>query len=135
MILHFRITKEQKQALLSFYPEGVKYAIKKIVYTAADKIIIERDLFNIDEELKAYHNRQILTGVGPHRKRIVTPETRAKISKALKGKYLGIPLLEETKVKIGLIHKGKIVSEETRKKISLANKGKHYKKCAKVELN
>ena len=30
---------------------------------------------------------------------------------------------DESKLKIGLAHKGKIVSEETRKKLSLANKG------------
>ena len=50
----------------------------------------------------------------------VTAETRAKISAANKGNknWLGKHHTEETKKKIGLVHKNKIVSEETRKKIS-----------------
>jgi len=122
MLLYFRITKDQKKALLSIYPD-IRGFVEKTISTAADKIIIEKDLFNIDEELKAYHNRRSLNDYD-FRKRKMTQETKDKISKALKGQGKGIPLLEETKIKIGLIHKGKIIAKETREKIRLANKGK-----------
>jgi len=122
MILYFRITKEQKEALLSFYPD-IKRFVEKTISDTADRIIIERDLFDIDKELNEYHDRRILNGYDP-KKRKMTRETKDKISKALKGRGKGIPLFEETKIKIGLIHKGKIVSQETREKIRLVNKGK-----------
>src|SRR3990167_11035127 len=38
--------------------------------------------------------------------------------------HYGQPKSEETKRKIGLVHKGKIVSEKTREKLSKANKGR-----------
>jgi group I intron endonuclease len=41
------------------------------------------------------------------------------------GNNMGLKLREETKIKIGMAHKGKIVSEETRKKLSDANKGRN----------
>ena len=66
ILLSVRITTQQKEALLSFYPEGIKHFVEKTISETADRIIIERDLFNIDEELKAYHNRQVLNGSGPH---------------------------------------------------------------------
>lgn len=122
MILSFRITKDQKEALLSFYPD-IKSFVEKTISDTADKIIIERENFNVDKELKAYHNRRSLND-NDFRKRKMTQETKDKISKALKGRGKGIPLFEETKIKIGLIHKGKIVSKETRAKVSKANKGK-----------
>ena len=122
MILYFRITKEQKKALLSLYPD-IKRFVEKTILDTADRIIIERDLFDIDKELKEYRNRRILNNYNPKRRKM-TQETKDKISKALKGRGKGIPLFEETKIKIGLIHKGKIVSQETREKIRLANTGK-----------
>jgi len=122
MILYFRITREQKEALLSLYPD-IKSFVEKTISDTADKIIIERDLFNIDKELEEYHSRRVLNGYD-HKKRKMTQATKDKISKALKGRGKGIPLFEETKIKIGLIHKGKIISQETREKLSLANKGK-----------
>ena len=60
----------------------------------------------------------------------ISPETRARISAANKGKNTwskgrsGKLHSDETKAKIGAIHKGKIVSEETRAKLSAAMTGK-----------
>lgn len=122
MILSFKITGEQKKALLSFYPD-IKSFVEKTISDTADKIIIEKEQFDIEKELAEYHNRRVLNDHN-FRKRKMTQETKDKISKALKGQGKGIPLLEETKIKIGLIHKGKIVSKETREKMRLANKGK-----------
>jgi hypothetical protein len=65
-----------------------------------------------------------------HKNKIVSKETRKKISEALKGKYVGElnhmfgkTHSEETRKKISEANKGNIPSEETRKKISEANKG------------
>ncbi|MBA7500798.1 hypothetical protein ES704_03559 [subsurface metagenome] len=124
MILFINITQDQKEALLTQSPsirEWVNRAIKK----ATEKILNE-NLFITDEDLKEYSDRLALNGCGPNRKRIVTQATRDRISKTLKEKYKDghYPLFEETKKKIGLIHKGKIVSQATRDKVSKANTGK-----------
>jgi|WetSurSiteA1Bulk_404760.scaffolds.fasta_scaffold08726_2 group I intron endonuclease len=42
---------------------------------------------------------------------------------------------DETKIKIGLKHRGKIVSEETRKKLSEFNTGKHYSEEVKKKMS
>jgi hypothetical protein len=58
---------------------------------------------------------------------IHTPETKAKISAAMKGENspnYGKTLSPETKRKLSEAHKGKTHSEETRTKISAAQKGK-----------
>lgn len=124
MILFIEITKEQKKALLTVSP-SIKEWVNRAIKKATDKIANE-NLFITDEDLKGYSNRLALNGCGPNRKRIVTQETRDKISATLKRKYEGkhYPLFEETKKKIGLIHKGKIVSQATRDKISKALKGR-----------
>lgn len=58
----------------------------------------------------------------------MTPETAEAMAKdyeeARDIANQGRPLSEETKRKIGEVHKGKVVSEETRKKLSEAHKGK-----------
>ena len=138
MIIFFslKITREQKEALLSFYPRGIKQFIEKTISDTADRIIIEKDLFNVEEELRAYHNRKVLNGYDP-KKRKVTQATKDKISKTLKEKYRGkhYPLFEETKIKIGLAHKGKIVSKETGEKISKAKKGKKFTEKHKKSMS
>ncbi|MBA7495749.1 hypothetical protein ES702_06338 [subsurface metagenome] len=151
MILYFRITRERKEALLSFYPGGIKQFIEKTISDTADKIIIERDLFDTDRELNEYHDRRFLNRNNIHSRKC-TQATKDKISKAQKGKHTGWHQFPETKRLIGLAHRGKIVSEETREKIGLANKGKKrteqqkrniglahkglkYKKHAKAGLN
>jgi len=122
MILYFRITKEQKEALLSFYPD-IKRFVEKTISDTVDRIIIEQENSNIKEELRLYHNRRVLNDYDIH-KRKMTQTTKDKISKAQKGKHTGWHQFPETKLLIGLAHKGKIVSQETREKIGLANRGK-----------
>jgi len=152
MILSFKITREQKEALLSLYPD-IKSFVEKTIVATADKIIIDQDNFNVEKELAEYHDRRVLNNYNP-KKRKTTQATKDKISKTLKEKYKGkhYPLMKETKIKIGLAHKGKIVSQSTRDKVSKANKGKKrseeqrenirkghkglkYKKRVKVELS
>lgn len=118
-----RISKEQEKTILLRYPD-IKFFLEKMISNTVEKIIIEGEQFNVEEELKGYHDRRVLNDYNP-KKRKMTQATKDKISKALKAKgWKGIPLLEETKIKIGLAHKGKIVSKETREKISKANRGK-----------
>lgn len=68
--------------------------------------------------------------------RIISPETRLKISIANKGKQnsLGMKHSNETKRKIGLSNsislKGRIVPEEARKNISLGKRGKYMGQLA-----
>lgn len=122
MILYFRITRDQKKALLSLYPD-IKRFVEKTISDTADKIIIDQDNFNIEKELTEYHDRRVLNDYDPKRRKMAQA-TKDKISKALKGKYTGWHQFPETKRLIGLAHKGRIVSKETREKISQANKGK-----------
>jgi len=118
MILYFSITKEQKQALLFRYPNIRKF-VEKAIEDTANKIIAGSSQFDIDKELKEYHDRQILRGGDIH-KQVCSQKTKDKISKTLKAKgYKGIPLLEETRLKMI----GHIVTETTRGKISRATKG------------
>lgn len=128
MILSFKITKEQKKALLSFYPGGIKQFVEKTISDTADRIIIEKDLSNVEEELRAYHSRRVLNNYDIH-KRKMTQATKDKISKGLKATserqgWKGTPLFEETKILIGLKHKGKILSQETKDAIGRGNAGK-----------
>ena len=119
MLLSFKISKEQKRALLFRYP-NIKQFVEKAVEDTANKIIAGSGQFDIDKDIKESYDRFILNGCGPGRKRSMTQETKDKISKALKAKgYKGIPLLEETREKM----KGHIVSEATREKICKATTG------------
>src|SRR5437763_786047 len=60
------------------------------------------------------------------RGRTLSPETRAKISQALKGKPRK-PHSPETRARMSEAHKGKSHSPETRAKISAAKKGEPHK--------
>lgn len=147
MILYFRITKEQKEALLSLYPD-IKGFVERTILNTADKIIIDRDNFNVEKELAAYHDRRELNNHNIHKKKC-TQATKDKISKALKAKgWKGIPLLpetikklkghivtKETRDKISKGNKDKKRSEEQKKNLSLGHKGMKYKKHLRVGLN
>lgn len=122
MILYFRIDKRQKEALLSLYPD-IRRFVEKTILVTADKIIIERDLFDIEKELSEYHDRRVLNNYDIH-KRKMTQTTKDKISKSLKGKYTGWHHFPETKKLISLGNKGKTISQITKDAISKANKGK-----------
>src|ERR1035437_1201514 len=119
-----------------------------------EMITLEVDPLDIDEAetrwiLKGKSEGWPLTNMTPGGEgsclgHIVTPETRAKISAANKGKpglNLGKPVSEvtreklrqkmlgrkhsdEAKAKMAISQKGRIVSDETRAKLSVANKGK-----------
>jgi len=155
MILSFRITKEQKEALLSHYPD-IKRFVEKTISEAADKIIIDQVDFNVDRELKEYHDRKILNDYDPKRRKM-TQSTKDKIRNGLKkyfAKFEGqeFHLSSETKNLISLGNKGKIISKETRENISkaligkkrteeqkqnisLGHKGMKYKKHTKAGLS
>lgn len=124
MIISLKISREQKKAMCSTYP-SVKFFLQKVLLNTADKIIIEQEQSNIETELQEYHNRKVLNSSDIHSRKH-TQKTKNKIKNTLKEKYKNghYPLLEETKKKIGLIHKGKITSQATKDKISKANTGK-----------
>jgi group I intron endonuclease len=72
-----------------------------------------------------------ITGFG------VIDETRAKLSKSGRSRP---PMTEETKKRMGVVHKGRKRSDETRKKISAAVKGKpksdeHRQKLSEARKN
>jgi hypothetical protein len=81
-----------------------------------------------------------------HKNKIVSEETKKKISRANKGKFLGInnPMFgkkhsNETKEKLSKKNKGKILSRETKEKISIKNKGRNVsnetrKKISDIKL-
>jgi len=134
MILSIRITRQQKQALLTIYP-SVKYLIEKTIKDIADKIITEGEQSDIEKDIKEYHDRQVLNDYDI-RGRKMTQATKNKISKALKGKYLGSHTLPETREAISKANIGKHFikhSEETKRKMSLAHKGRKYKKFDDVK--
>lgn len=74
-----------------------------------------------------------------HKNKIVSEETRKKISEKSKGRNLGGKLSEETRKKISLAKKGKNLgknhTEETKKKISLANKGKEINEETRKKIS
>ena len=149
MILYFRISKEQKQALLYRYPD-IRSFVEKTISDTADKIIIERGQFDVEKDLREYHDRLVLNGENVKKKRHkCTQATKDKISKALKENFKGehyhlfpetkekIRLAnigkhsgkrsEEAKLKMSLAKKGKKLTEEHKRNISLGHKGKKYK--------
>jgi len=71
-------------------------------------------LENLKWELKAEHISK------HHRGKVVSEETRRKISESGKGRVLS----EETRRKLSEAQKGRVQSEETKRKLSEANKGK-----------
>jgi len=119
MLLYFRITKEEKKALLFRYP-SIRDFVERIISDTAFKILMERNFCDVNKELDQYQERRAFNKNNIHGRK-VTQATKDKISKTLKAKgWKGIPLLEETKEKL----RGHIVTQETRDKISRANKGK-----------
>lgn len=138
MIVSLKISREQKEAVLSRYP-SVKFFLLKALIDYADKILIEEGQFNIEKESKEYHDRCVLNGYDIH-KRKMTQATKDKISKGLKATskrqgWKGIPLLEETKRLIGLKHKGKILSQATKDAIGKGNRGKKRTKEQRENLS
>jgi len=145
MILYFRITKKQKEALLTVSP-SIKDWVNRAIEKATEEITNE-NLFITDEDLKEYEERRALNGEGPHRRHKCTQATKDKIRKALKGRDTGwkhfpetkeaIRLAnigkhsgkrsEEAKLKMSLAKKGKELTEEHKRNIGLGHKGKKYK--------
>ena len=125
MLLYFRITKEEKKALLLRYI-SIRSFVERIVSDTAFKILMERNFCDVDKELDLYHERREFNHYNIHSRK-VTQETKDKISKAQKGKHTGFHLFPETKEKIRLANIGKHSgkrSEEAKKKMSLAKLGK-----------
>jgi len=102
-----------------------KKVILKVYNTAEECLLAEHflmKLLNVGED-ENFANKQ----VSPFRPNNTSPESRKKISEALKGK----PISPERKAKMSAMRKGEgnhrhgvAMSEETKKKISEAKKGK-----------
>lgn len=121
MIISLKVSKEQRKVLLRRYP-SIKFFLQKAISNKVDEIIAGG---NLEKELQEYHDRRVLNGNDIHGRKC-TQATKDKISKTLKGKYKSTEhhLFEETKRKIGSIHKGKATSQATKNKISKATTGK-----------
>lgn len=99
------------------------------------KLILDREQYYLDLIFSTGTNPNtynILKTAGSSLGLIQSPETRLKISEALKGKMSGenSPLFgkevsPDTRAKISVAHKGKYVSPETRAKMSLAKIGEN----------
>lgn len=109
-----------------FYSAILKYGWDNITHEAwelssetelyyAEKYLIS--YFRTDKREFGYNNTS-----GGELGKEYTPETREKMSKALKGRTLS----EEWKIKISISRKGQKPSEETRKLWSLQRTGKHH---------
>jgi len=157
MLVYLKVTKREKDALLLFYP-SVRFFLQKALLNKANQIIEDEQISDYKKELEEYHQRQALNagvewkpGTYFWEGRKHTQETKNKISATLIKRYEGkkFPMLEETRIKIGLTQKGKTISQTTRDKLSKANTGKkrteeqrqniskghtgmHYKKRVKV---
>lgn len=132
MIVSLKITKQQRNALLLFYP-SVKFFLQKCLLNKATQIIEEQQIFDYEKELDEYHQRRALNegvkwepGMPFWKNRKHTQATKDKIRLTLLEKYRGkhFTLLKETKELIGLGNEGKVVSQETRDLMSKANLGK-----------
>lgn len=60
----------------------------------------------------------------PNKNNVISNETRLKISKAIKGRYLGRVVSVETRVKMSASRVGKIATKEHRENISISQKGR-----------
>ena len=81
------------------------------------------------------------------RERVISPETRLKQAKAIRGRKLskkhrqalikantGKPCSEETRRKIGNAHRGKIITEEQRQRLREVNLGKKHSEASKRKI-
>ena len=69
--------------------------------------------------------------------KLVSDETREKLSKSLKGKPAwnkGIPCKEEQKEAVSKANKGKVHSEEARKNMSLGQKGRKHSEKTRLKM-
>ena len=66
--------------------------------------------------------------------RIVSKETKKKISESHKKWHKEVGFSDETKRKIGLAHKGRKLTEEHRKKLSLSHKGNRLTEKTKRKI-
>lgn len=127
-----------------------KYGVDAFTYSVLEYVEDERNLicreqYYIDTLKPAYNIRSEASsnrGLSP------TPETRAKLSAALKGKvntpenierirnlYKGKNLSEEHRTKIGMAHKGKTLSLEHRIKLGLKSKGHTLSPEARAKIS
>lgn len=117
-----------------FYNAIQKYGWDNIKHEILFTELNEISAKLIEEDLIFYYKQQnisynITNGGEGSKGRIVSFETKQKMSEAKKGKTSnrkGCHLTEETKTKLRIINLGKHHSEETKKKCSEANKGKKF---------
>jgi hypothetical protein len=112
----------RKDAIIAKYPGC--YA-EKIAENLSEKQALALEIHLIARAPKGCLANMTIGGDGTSG-RVLTNETKAKISKAHKGKK-GKPWTDEKRAEMLKVHKGKIVSDETRAKLSKARKGKKLK--------
>lgn len=102
----------------------------------------ERDAFEIEKALIAHYGRQQFGGVlcnmtdgGEGVSGVMMSEqSRAKMSEAKKGKP-GRPITPETRAKIGNAHRGKVISAEHRARVGMANSERKVSDTTRAKLS
>lgn len=146
-LTYFTSSKEVKKLIDEYGKESFDYEIRRTFHNSDDarkwetkvltriKATQRKDFLNktnnisIPNELERSPETKRKIG-DAHRGKIVSEETKNKISNNAKERYknkenhprYGKKLSQETKNKIGKIHKGKIISDEQKKKLSNISK-------------
>jgi hypothetical protein len=143
--------------LVKLTPEAhyVAHQLLVKIYPGNHKLIFAANMMKVDQSNRRANNkiygwirRKVILALSESAKktnkgRLVSAETRAKISLALKNKVVSeetraklrvarSKLTDETRAKIGSVHKNKIVTAETRAKIGYASSNRSAETRAKL---
>lgn len=117
------------QSAWNFYGEAAfEFSARAIVKHIDDVLVLEQHHLDMCDPRLLYNICEV---AGSPLGMKHTPEARAKISAALKGRKLSV----EHRANLGRLHKGKTVSPETREKLRLANLGKKPSKETRDKLS
>lgn len=149
---HENMLKHNKHHSIKLQRSYNKYGLENFIFEIIEEceklLLIEREQYWIDS-LNSYNNGyNTCPKAGNSMGRVVSEETRKKLSKASKGRPVSEEtkrkirekrklqiFSKETKEKISVKAKVKKLSEETKKKIGLKSKGKKHTEKAKKKMS